>query len=262
MNLLKPLILTLTLTLMSSQLLLAHGGRRLDVVVINGKLHAQGYNSGSFDQGDYVRPFTNAIHNHWAPGSDVTGLPGFDVTFANSFVDENGTTQQYGYQNDANQLAGFDLSIELTGAGKWTSPTTTAYAESPFAANESIIAAFGSTVLDTDNLGTGTALTFDLVTDWSNPLNRLDLDPSYLLDVAPEASGSIYFLEWQLSSENPDIESSDEVYTIFAPPGQVHVQALELEQTLGTSASAVPEPSALGLFSLGLSILATRRRRS
>ena len=117
-------------------------------------------------------------------------------------------------------------------------------------------------MVDTDNLGTGTSLTFDLVTDWSNPLNRLDLDPSYLLDLTPDASGSIYFLEWQLSSENPDIESSDGVYTIFAPPGQVHGQALELEETLGTDASAVPEPSALGLIGLGMSVLATRRRRS
>ena len=262
MNLLKTLTLTLTITLASSQLLLAHGGRRLDVVVIDGKLHAQGYNSGSFDQADYLRPFTNAIHNHWAPGSDVTALPGFDVTFANSFVDENGATQQYGYQNDANQLAGFDLSIELTDAGKWTSPTTTAYVQSPFDANESINVAYGSTLLDTDNLGTSTSLAFDLVTDWSNPINRLDLDPSYLLDLTPEASGSIYFLEWQLSSANPDIESSDAVYTIFAPPGQVHGQALELEQTLGVSASSVPEPSVLGLMGFGLSILASRRRRS
>ena len=262
MKISRTLILTLTIALTSAQMLLAHGGRRLDVVVIDGKLHAQGYNSGSFDQADYLRPYTNAIHNHWSAGSDVTGLPGFDVTFANSFVDENGTTQQYGYQNDASQLSGFDLSIELTGAGKWTSPTTTTYVESPFDINESISVAFGSTLINTDNLGTGTSLVFDLVTDWSNPLNRLDLDPAYLLDVAPEVSGSLYFLEWELSSENPDIESSDSVYTIFAPPGQVHGQALELEQTLGAAAATVPEPSALGLIGLGVSILATRRRRS
>ena len=219
MKLFKHLTLALTLALLSSELLLAHGGRRLDVVVIDGKLHAQGYNSGSFDRADYLRPYTNAIHNHWAPGSDVTSLPGFDVTFANSFVDETGTTQAYGYQNDARELEGFDLSIELT-------------------------------------------LGFDLVTDWSNPRNRLDLDPSYLLDLEPEPTGSIYFLQWQLSSDNPEIESSDAVYTIFSPPGQVHPQSLALEQTLGTSLSAVPEPSAVALIGLGLSILAVRRRRS
>ena len=97
MNLLKTLSLTLTITLTSAQLLWGHGARRLDVVVIDGKLHAQGYNSGSFDQADYVRPYTNAIHNHWSPITDFTQLPSFDVTFANSLVDENGTTQQYGY---------------------------------------------------------------------------------------------------------------------------------------------------------------------
>jgi hypothetical protein len=262
MNLIKTLTLTLTIAFASSQLLLAHGGRRFDVVVIDGQLHAQGYNSGTFDQGDYVRPFTNAIHNHWAPGSTVATLPGFDVTFANSFVDENGTTQQYGYQNQASLLSGFDLSIELTGAGKWTSPTTTAFVASPFAANESIEIDFLAASVDTDNIGMGSALMFDLVTDWSNPLNRIDLDPDYFLDLTPEASGSIYFLEWQLSSENPAIESSDSVYTIFSPPMQVHSQSLALEQTLGTSLASVPEPSALGLVGLGLAVLATRRRRS
>ena len=262
MKLFKHLTLALTLALLSSELLLAHGGRRLDVVVIDGKLHAQGYNSGSFDRADYLRPYTNAIHNHWAPGSDVTSLPGFDVTFANSFVDETGTTQAYGYQNDARELEGFDLSIELTGAGKWTSPTTTAYVESPFAVDESINIGYRSTLLSTDNLATSTTLGFDLVTDWSNPRNRLDLDPSYLLDLEPEPTGSIYFLQWQLSSDNPEIESSDAVYTIFSPPGQVHPQSLALEQTLGTSLSAVPEPSAVALIGLGLSILAVRRRRS
>ncbi len=262
MNLLKTLTLTLTVTLACSQLLLAHGGRRLDVVVIDGQLHAQGYNSGTFDGTDYLRPFTNAIHNHWAPGSSVTTLPGFDVTFANSFIDENGNTQQYGYQNDASQLAGHDLSIELIGSGKWTSPTTSAFVASPFAANESIEIDYLAATLDTDDIGTGSALVFDLVTDWSNPLNRIDLDPDYILDLAPEASGSIYFLEWQLSSANPEIEASDSVYTIFAPPGQVHAQSLALEQTLGTSLSSVPEPSVLGLMGLGLSILAGRRRRS
>jgi hypothetical protein len=261
MNLLKTLTFTLTVGLACSQLL-AHGGRRFDVVVIDGKLHAQGYNSGSSDQADYVRPYTNAIHHHWVPGSTIATLPGFDVTFANSFVDENGTTQEYGYENQASQLSGFDLSIELIGAGKWASPTTTAFAASPLAANEWIEVDYLAASVSTDNLGSGTAQVFDLVTDWSNPLNRIDLDPDYFLTVAPEAAGSIYFLEWQLSSANPEVESSDSVYAIFSPPMQVHAQSLELERILGTDVSAVPEPSVLGLMGIGISILATRRRRS
>ena len=266
MKLSKTLILTLIFTLTATQMLLAHGGRRLDVVVIDGKLFAQGYNSGSADQGDFVRPYMNSIHNHWASGSTVTSLPGFDVTLGQAFIDGGGVAHPYSYNNQAALLQGFDLSIELTGAGKWTSPSQP-FTESVFGINESIGIDYESEAnenvsvsIDTTDLASGVPLTFDLVTDWSESTTDLDVD--YTLSLNPEPTGSIYFLQWQLSSANPAIESSDSVYTIFAPPMQFHHQSLALEQTLGTTVSSVPEPSALGLLGLGLSILATRRRRS
>ncbi len=263
MKIIKTLVLTLTLTLTlaSTQFLLAHGGRRLDVVVIDGKLAAQGYNSGDFDRADFVRPYLNSIHNHWQPGANVTGLPGFDVTFADSFTDENGVVHAYGYNNQARLLEGFDLNIELTGAGKWTSPTTESYLATSLAANESIGIDYRNASIDTTDLSTGTTLAFALVDNWSSALNRIDLDPDYTLNLAPEPAGSLYFLEWQLTSENPAIAASDSVYTIFAPPSQVHAQALALEQTLGTSPTSVPEPSSVVLLGLGVACLARRHRQ-
>jgi hypothetical protein len=212
-----------------------HEGRRMDIVVVNAKIYAQGYNSGAYDEAPFVRPYQNAIHEHWSQlgGNYFATLPGFDVTLGNSFTHSNGNTYRYGYRNDAMDLVDFDLSMELVGAGKWTNPMAGQIILSPLDPGEVISVGFGSTFFDTDDIGSSAAV-FDLVTDWDH---AHDLDLNYSINVNP--TGTIYFLEWVMTSENPLINSSDSIFTIHVPPGQLHHRALELEDYLGFQAFPV-----------------------
>lgn len=238
----------------------AHDGRRLEVVVENDQIFAQGYlfsaNGNPVDDGGGIqRDYFNAIHSHFTPVGN-TGLynnvTGFDLI-------------------DAEPFEGSDLVLTLLGAGKWANPPAqdgTLLAQdfgtpqlSPLDANENIEVFFGSAVdpvATTDTLGS-----FNLIDSVSGPVTDIDLLP--LIDFDP--SGSLYFLEWTLSTTNPLIADSGSIYTILSPPGdnpvdRFHFQSLALERSLGFNASAIPEPSSLvALLLSGTSLTLIRRKR-
>ena len=226
----------------TQQQLEAHDGRRFDVTVIDGQLYAQGYLSGVDpinDGGGIERPYFNAIHGHFSNTNSaalaITGLPGFDIR-----------------EENASELQGFDLALTLIGSGVWDSPPAqdgSGFAQdfgepqlTDLAADETIFASFGSTTVDTDALGIltlATAISGDV----------LDIDLDYEINNQPV--NSIHFLEWELSTSNPDIANSSSIYTILSPDGvgvveRLHFQSLALEEGLGvTLAVAVPEPSSM-----------------
>ena len=44
----------------------AHSGRRFSIEVVNGPPAAQGINTGPDDGAPFIRPYLNAIHDHWS----------------------------------------------------------------------------------------------------------------------------------------------------------------------------------------------------
>ena len=234
----------------------AHDGRNLDVVVVDGKIFAQGFNSDTFDQADFVRPYQNAIHGHF-DGNGISTFPSFAVTGDNFLAHSNGTTYQYGYQNDAADLVGFDLEIELVNAGKVINPVLGSLNLTNFDATDRISVGFGNNSLSTDDIGTAAA-SFDLVNDWTAPTS--DLDFSYF--TANNPSDELFFLEWEIRSDNPLIENSDAIYTLFAPPQALHPEVLALEAQVSVNVTAVPEPGSMTILGFGMLMLGLRRRRS
>lgn len=207
----------------------AHPGRRLEVMVINNQLFAQGYITAGEpdDGGGNPRPYYNAIHGHWedvATDVSIADLPGFDLF-------------------TPGPLAGFDLTLELLDATKWvnppmmptpgTNPMLVELEESETIQVESDI------TVDTDTLGTLTLATG--IGGGGAP----DLDLLYVIGLNP--TDTLYVLEWQLATTAPGIAPSDSVYTILSPEGQFHHASLYLEKYLG-----VPEPSSIVLSALAL----------
>ncbi len=234
--------------------LAAHDGKRLDVLVINNQLYAQGYLSGSDPQDDgggIVRPYFNAVHGHFSNvGSSlaVAALPGFDIRSSNA-VD----------------LSGHDLAITLIGAGKWDEP--------PRQDGTGLAQDFGTPILSeldigevlsissrSDSISTDAPGTLTLASNIAGDLT--DLDPDYEINLQPD--NVIYFLEWELSTTHPDIRLSESVYTILSPDGtgpvqRLHFQSLALERHFGIQ--GVPEPSFLSLIALAATTTMFVRRR-
>jgi hypothetical protein len=234
----------------------AHGNRRLEIIVQDGQIAGQGYlTNGIDDGGGITRPYVNAIHSHFAPVGNTglyNNITGFDLV-------------------DAEPFEGSDLVLTLMGAGKWANPPAqdgTLLAQdfgtpqlSPLDPSENIEVFFGAAVdpvATTDSLGS-----FNLIDSVSGPVTDIDLLP--LVDFDP--SGSLYFLEWTLSTTNPLIADSESIYTILSPPGdnpvdRFHFQSLALERTLSVNASAIPEPGSLVCLVVGgIAILSRRKRR-
>lgn len=246
----------------------AHDGRRIEVVVIDDKLYGQGYLSGADpinDGGGVVRPYLNAIHAHFdnalnpnTQSAEAT-LPSFDI-----------------FDSAAQQLDGADVYLDLLGATKWDQPTPQDTSlEGPERlqqdfqipevlpglgpGDEPIFVGFEDEVVSTSDLGRLT-----LATDLNGP--AIDLDLRYQIDDRPE--NILYVLEWQLSTTQSGIESSDSLYTILSPDGvgvfdRLHFQSLALERELGvTLTAAVPEPGSMtALALLGASLTMIRRKR-
>ncbi|MDB4766716.1 hypothetical protein OAG71_03405 [bacterium] len=232
----------------------AHDGRRLDIQVINNQLFAQGYLSG-FVQGETVneqpvREKYNVVHDHFTniPSGAIGSLPGFDIV-------------------DASPLLGSSVTLELLGVTKWTPPARDPLAaEQMFgvpalealSANETLSIGFSTQAgIDSNSLGS-----FTLASDISAPV--LDIDLNYSLDADP--TGSIYAVQWQLATDNPNIADSSGVYTLLSPGGmgpdeRLHFQSLALEDFLGVTVAAVPEPGPLALLALSIVPVTLRRRR-
>lgn len=228
----------------------AHDGRRFDIKIIDDKLTAHGYISGSDpvdDGGGIVRPYYNALHGHWAnnpaPGVDAasTDLPGFDL-FAGGV------------------LTGSSLSLTLTGALKWEAPPMMPppgtipdlVALDP---TEEIFVGFGGDFVSTEDPGTL------LLAPNISAGGLTDIDLTY--DIGSEPSGVLYVLEFVLSTDAPGVLASDTINVILSPDGdtsadRLHHAALFLEGYLGTP---VPAPGT-GALLAGVGILAFRRYRA
>lgn len=236
----------------------AHDGRRLDVQVINNQLFAQGYlknpTATSDDGGGLVRPYFNVIHDHFTNvgGSGIASLPGFDIT-------------------NTMPLLGGDVTLELLGASKWTPPPRVGTgpvqdfgtpALVPLSAGEMLSIGFpgsGQSSIDSSTLGS-----FTLASNIDAATATADIDLNYIINLEPV--GSIYALQWQLSTTQAGIADSDSVYTIFAPDGvgpdeRLHFQTLALEEFLGAGSAAVPEPGTCVVLSLVVIPALLRRRK-
>ena len=239
-------ILTALIVVSTTSIAQAHSGRRLEIMIHDSQLVAQGYISGSNptdDGGGLVRPYFNAVHSHWGNVGPVAiaDLPGFDL-------------------HSPVGLMGYDLTLALTGAGKWSDPMNNMFAGepvlSPLDLGETINVGFGAqTDIDTDTLGS-----FLIADNIAGPV--MDIDLNYSIFINPV--NTLYYLQWQLSTNAPGVGASQSIYTIFAPDPSatsgLHHRALMLESYLGIA--AVPEPSAVSLLALAsIGMIGKRRRR-
>lgn len=255
-------VTTTSLSLAIATLLLVTGadpvlgqtaGRRFEVQVQNGRIIAQGFNSGPNDMLPDTRPFINSMHDHWSPlgGFSFSTLPGYDIP-------------------NPGPLAGHPLDLTLVGSSKWVNPPLmpapgTIPNLEPLAAGEVMSIKWLSDTIDTVSKGT-------LRLSPSVPAaGLLDVDPFYQINAQP--TDSIYVLESQLTAPGANLTgaganlSSDTIYTILSPAGntpaeRLHLASLFLESYLGTPLAA-PEPSSFALSLLGVLVLAaggSRRR--
>lgn len=238
----------------------AHNGRRFDVQIHNDQLFAQGYLSGTNptdDQGGIVRPYFNALHDHWGNvgGVAIASLPGFDIN----------TSDIFSPPETVIRLAGHNLILTMTGSGKWHNPSGGHGGHGgegegmptlmPLDASEIINVGYDVQ----DDIGTDSLGSFALAEDIRGPVSDIDLQYSILLN----PTNTLYYIQWQLSTDAPGIADSDPIYTILSPDPDatdgLHHPSLALESHFGIS--SVPEPSTIAAIALGAIGAATRRRR-
>lgn len=220
----------------------AHSGRRFVVEVVDGKLQAQGLNTGTDDGAPALRPYLNAIHDHWHNFTGLNlataSLPGFDIS------------------SSAVSLQAHDLWLDLVQVRKWVNPPLMPTEETrpllqPLDPGE-VITLYGNNDTNSEQLGSillAENLPFGGVTD---------LDLLYQINSLP--SNEIHVLEFQLYATyygggiDPTLAPSDTAYAVLSPDGdtpaiRLHHASLYLESYLAT----VPEPPALvGVLLLAL----------
>ncbi len=216
-----------------------HGvGRLFDIAVVDGKLVAQGYNTGGFDGGETVRPYVNSIHDHFnfiiSDGQPlgVTDYPSWDVGILPG--------------SNISELIGFGLNVELIGSGKWINVPAqdgTGLAqdfgkpELMFFSNQFLLinpaeiirVSFGGDTINTLNLGG-----FQFSDEVTGPI--ADLDFKFFID--QHNATEIYFVQFRLTTNAPGVEDSDSIYVIQSPDGigpveRMHFQSLYLERYFG-----------------------------
>lgn len=165
---------------------LAHNGRRMEIKIVNDALVAQGYNSTGEDDGaGVVRPYYNAIHDHWenlGAGLGATAdLPGFDIF-------------------EAGPLVGHSVTLTLNAGFKWVDPPLMPPAGTvpdltPLDGADEVFVTLGLDSASTNSPG-------PLTLSASVPAGGAeDIDLTY--DIGVEPSGVIYVLEFTLSTTCP-----------------------------------------------------------
>ena len=234
--------------LLAASVTMGHGnGRLFDIAVVDGKLVAQGYNTGGFDGLDSIRPYFNSIHDHFNfIGTEthplgVTNYPSWDIGVLPAA--------------DISPLIGYELSIELVGSGKWVNipPQDGTGAAQDFGApelvqfdpehlqvhpSELIRIRFGNKMINTLQLGE-----FQFSPSVAGVM--VDLDFEYFID--NHNAEEIYFLQWKLKTNAPGVEDSETIFVIqspdgFGPEARLHFQSLYLEQYLGTERPSAGMP--------------------
>jgi hypothetical protein len=229
----------------------AHSGRRFNIYVVEGRLEAQGINTGTADGAPATRPYPNAIHDHWrnVPGAPAAtaSLPGFDVP----------------PRSDAS-LWGQRLDLELISVSKWVNPPSMPGPETvpllaPLDAEEQILVNGPQGVVSSDSLGT-----LNLLGSVS-PAGNLDLDLLYQVNRVP--AGELHVLEMILRATpsaggSVTLLPSRLIFVILAPAmgsgPSLHGAALFLERHLGLG---IPEPTSAGLIFAALAAGFGRRIR-
>ncbi len=181
--------------------------RRFEIKVVDGRLVAHGYSTDGDDGGGAIRPFYNAVHDHWfdiGGGEWGANQPGFDV-----FV--------------AGELEGHSIELTLIGSGKWATPGVGEPNVVPLD-SELMTASFDGVTVSTDALGTLP------LTSAVGAGGAPDLDPFYTID--SQDSGIIHVLEFTLSTSAPGVADSGTVSVLIAEG--LHGPCLELEAFLGT----------------------------
>ena len=229
---------TASLLLIASTLLGHGNGRLFDIAIVDGKLVAQGYNTGGNDGFAPIRPYVNSIHDHFTfIGTDkqplgVTNYPSWDIGILPGA--------------DISPLIGYELNIELVGSGKWINvppqdgtglnqdfgiPELIRFTPQDLVDQPSEImrVRFGNKFINTLNLG-------EFQFSPSVAGVTADLDFEYFID--NHNSSEIYFLEWKLKTNAPGVADSDTIYVIQSPDGlgpvaRLHFQSLYLERFLG-----------------------------
>ena len=242
---LYTMVLFTALISITSSAVFGHGvGRLFDVAVIDGKLVARGYNSGSPDGLDSIRPFVNSIHDHFnfigseAEPLGVTNFPSWDIGILSD--------------SDISPLIGYELTVELVGSGKWVNipPQDGTGLEQDFGipelvnlspevlknkSDDIIRVRFNGKTINTLSLGN-----FQLSSNVAGATP--DLDFEYFIDHHNKTE--IYFVEFKLSTNAPGIADSDTIYAIQSPDGmgpveRLHFQSLYLEVYLGKALNGV-----------------------
>lgn len=232
----------------------AHTGRRFRIEVIDNQLEARGYISDNTDDGGgSIRPYANAVHDHWISSTGLATLPGFDIL-------------------TPGPLETFDVSLSLLGVQKWAPPVFAPCTSMAFAdcanvpttpavlqplTGEDAFASVGDIIVRTDTIG-AVALTTDIMS-----AGAADLDITYAIDSNP--LNEIFVFEWRLSTNAPGVADSESVFAIISPDGigpieRHHHASLFLEEQL-SGFRVVPEPSGLSFVGLLLLVAAAFKKR-
>ena len=247
LRLVTALSVTVLVVPKTTRIATAHEGRRFEVSVVAGQLLAEGVNTGPDDGAPAVRPYPNAIHDHW-----LNSPVGNEVAFA--------TLPGFDFPHPPSDLVDHPLYVTLLDVHRWVNPPTMPTADtiprlSPLAPGEIITITGDTQTIDSTNRGT--LLLAPAVTAGG----IADLDFIYEINSRPQ--DVIHVLTVRLEAPDSVVQSSDPIYILLSPDGadpatRLHHASLFLEARIADI--AVPEPAScwlLALFSAG--VICSRR---